>query len=507
VVLRWWTLPLLAAMAAVGASESRAESWRIVPTISWESTLTDNVNLSSDRTSDWVNQFTPGLRFTEVGAHTQLNGSVSVPMLVYARTSENNQVFAQANVTGTLEAIDKFLFVDAVANVSQQFANPFGARPGTLANATQNRYTAQTYAISPYIKGAMPDNVSYELRDTNTWTDANAVATVVTGRSYQNEIVGHVRRQATPGGWSLEYDRSDLRFVDSDESQVTEIERARGLYRPDPSVELSGGVGYEDNRFFQTRASGATYAAGIHWRPNDRTNLNANWEHRFFGSSYDASFDHTTRLSTWSIHASRGITNYPQQLGTLPPGADISGLLNALFSNRFQDPIQRQTLVDQLIRDRGLPSVLSGPVPLLTQQVTLVEAETATMGLLGARNSVFFTVFRSRSQPVESLENGPLSALLSDISIDNTQVGANVVWTHQLTSNMTLGTSLDWSRVTDNARADAVTRVYSVRTVLSQSLTALTSVYGGARYQNSRSNISEGFRETAVFVGLTHTFH
>jgi len=481
-----------------------AQTVRVVPSIAVESTLTDNVNLSANRTADWVNQLTPSVTFSEVSAHTRLSGGVSLPIVLYVRTSQNNQVFPQANITGTYEAIDKFLFVDANASVTQQFQTPFGARSTSLSNATQNRYTAQSYSVSPYIRGVMPGNLSYELRDNNTWSDANA-SSIGNGRSYTNEITGHISREATPAGWALEYDRADIQFSDS-EPQITEIERLRGIYRVDPSVEISATVGYEDNRFFLTRDRGPTYGAGVHWRPTDHTNLVANWEHRFFGPAYNVSFDHTTRLSVWSIGASRNITSFPQQLATLSPGGDIAGLLNALYSSRIPDPVQRQTLVDQLIRDRGLANLLTGPVPLLSEQITLVESVTASLGLLGARNSVFFNVFRSRNQPVEGTQENGLPPLLGDIN-NNTQVGASAAWTHQLAANLTLGTNLDWSRTTDNSQAGAVTRLYALRVFISRPLSALTSIYGGARFQDSRSNTSESFREAALFVGLTHTFH
>jgi len=153
---------------------ANAQTVRIVPSIAVESTLTDNVNLSANRTPDWVNQLTPSVNFSDIGAHTHLSGTVSLPILLYVRTSENNAVFPEANITGTYEAIDKFLFVDANASVSQQYSTPFGARPSDLSNATQNRYTAQSYSVSPYIRGVMPGNLSYELRDNNNWSDANA---------------------------------------------------------------------------------------------------------------------------------------------------------------------------------------------------------------------------------------------------------------------------------------------------------------------------------------------
>lgn len=508
--VRGWPAAVLAAAIATSAPSAGAQTWRLSSSIGWESTLTDNADLSPDKRSDWVNQLTPGVTFQEKSARTQLTGAISLPILLYARTSESNQVYPQVSVNGSYEAVENFLFVEAFANVSQQFQTPFGARSTSLANATENRYTAQSYGVNPYIRGAMPGNVTYELRDNNTWSDSNA-SSIGNGRSYTNEIVGRLSHDPTPTGWALEYDRAEYFFAGQPErlsgrpdTEITEIARARGSRLVDPSVELSATVGYEDNRFFHADESGATYGAGIRWRPTDRTNLNANWEHRFFGSSYDVSFDHTTRLTVWSLRASRNITSYPQQLALLPQGGNVPGLLNALFASRITDPIQRQALVDQLIRDRGLPTTLTGPVPLLAQQITLVESESATVGLLGARNSIFFSVYRSKNEPLRGTED-----ILSSLALSNndTQTGASAAWTHQLSPTLSLGTNLDWSRTTSNVEAGGTTRFYSLRAFLSTPLSPFTSVYGGARYQDSQSDVADSYREAAVYVGMTYTFH
>src|SRR5690242_18579062 len=165
---------LLAGVVAIASPMAVAQTWRIEPAVSIESTLTDNVDLASSgqRRGDWVNQLTPSVRFSEKGAHTNLSGNISLPILLYARTSENDYVAPQANVTGKLEAIERFFFIDATANVSQQYQSPFGARSISLANATGNRYTAQAYTLSPYIRGTPRDDVSYELRQQSIWSDA-----------------------------------------------------------------------------------------------------------------------------------------------------------------------------------------------------------------------------------------------------------------------------------------------------------------------------------------------
>ena len=67
-------------------------------------------------------------------------------------------------------ALREVLSVEAAINVSQQFLNPFGPQPVSIASATDNRYTATSYRVSPYIQGTAPGDIKYELRNDNTWT-------------------------------------------------------------------------------------------------------------------------------------------------------------------------------------------------------------------------------------------------------------------------------------------------------------------------------------------------
>ena len=124
-------------------------------------------------------------------------------------------------------------------------------------------------------------------------------------------------------------------------------------------------------------------------RPSGRSVV-ANWEHRFFGSSYLFTFDHRTPLSVVSLHASRNITSYPQQLATLPPTGSVAALLFSLFATRIPGSARSAgELVDQFItRARACRRPSRAALSLYTQQITLQEHATATFGLLGARNSV-----------------------------------------------------------------------------------------------------------------------
>jgi uncharacterized protein (PEP-CTERM system associated) len=214
-------------------------------------------------------------------------------------------------------------------------------------------------------------------------------------------------------------------------------------------------------------------------------------------------FDHRTPLSVWSLHAARDITTYPQQFAALGAGSDVSLLLNQLFASRFPDPTQRQTAVDQLIRDRGLPAVLSSPLALYTQQITLAESVLGTVGLIGARNTVFVSAYRSRNDPVLS---ATATAGLADVLTANTQTGANGVWTLKLTPLYTLTTTVDWVRTIGNGDNRRETNQYTFSSVIEAPLSPLTKIFGGARYQRFLSDLETDYRETAAFFGISHVF-
>lgn len=502
--------PNAAETAAIRAKHATGRGWTIEPSIAVESTLTSNEGLdpSNKRRSDWVNQFTPGVRFNAASAHTTLTGDVSVPLLVYTRTSSRNYAAPEANVNGTLEAIDRLLFVDASANVSQQYFNPFGPQSVSLANATQNRYTSRVYTVSPYLKGTVPGDLDYELRQRSTWSDASGLSGVaVSNRSYTDDVEMHLSRKPAPAGWNLDYAHSDIYFSDEpgQNRETTEIAHASAKYQIDPAFQLAATGGYESNQFFAGSDSGPVYGVGAEWHPTDRASLKASAEHRFFGTGYSLSIDNHTHLTILSIKASRDITSYPQQVAALPAGVSVAGLLDTLYASQIPNPAQRQALVDQVIADRGLPQILNNPIALFAQQITLVESQTGTFGILGARNTILVTAYRARNQPIFGAEDNALSPLLAQF-LNNTQVGTNVIYTHQLAPLLTFGINGAWSRVTDNSTVGGTTRLYSLQPILSRVLTPLTSIYAGARYQDANSNVAAGYREFAVFVGLTHTF-
>ncbi len=474
--------------------------------LSGELTWTNNVDLQprNERHSDFVFQITPGLRVDYQSARARLNGYIGAPIVLYARTGgDSNSVMPLVDLSGNVEVVKDFFFIDAAANVSQTYYNPFGPRPPGLANATDNRYTAGSYSVAPYLQGVIGGNVRYRLRDENLWSNLSDAPTGANSL-YTNVLTGSIDREPTPIGWGADISRTSYQYSDQERSQLLEQARLRGVYQPSPAWRFFVTGGYEHNNFAFTEYDGATYGLGFTWRPDERSLLDAGWEHRFFGESYYLLFNHRSPLTALSLRASRNVTNYPEQLASLPAGSFLPGILNQLLASRIPDPAERARFIITYLRERGLPFVLSDPLNLYAQQVYLQESASATYGILGVRNSIFFSVYRNRTEPITG-SGVAIPPQLGGFS-DNTEYGGGAVWTYALTATASLSLSGDAVRTEANEPFTGRSDQWSLRLTLTRPISPRTTAYAGARYVSFDSNLQDGYREAAVFVGASHTF-
>ena len=494
----------LLATLTLATSMVGAQTVRFVPSLAITETLTNNVNLApaSSAKSDLISSFTPGFTIFEQSAHTRLSGDVSMPILIYARTgSENDRVVPQVNLTGNIEAVDKWFYVDGTASVSQQYVSPFGPRPADVQNVNQNRYTAQSYSISPYVKRALPGEMQFEIRDTNTWTKLNNAPTTDGTTAYTNVAYAFVSRDPLPLGWDASYNRSEVKF--GSQPLVTQVGRANLIYQADPELQLSLRGGYEDDDFGLTKSRSSIYGVGARWQPNQRTTANGYWEHRFFGSSYQAGFTYRTALLAWDASFSRDITTLPQQLAAGAGVLDTRILLNQLFLAQFPDPIQRQQFIEQYIVEHGLSQFSPNPDALFTNQVYLTQQASTSIGLLGVRNAIFLTLFHVQTDTIVSTT---VADTMPQPQFNNTQLGGTLVWSHNLASNLTFIASATAARTTGNGAQAGTSRQGSVNLSLSSSLGPKTSISTGARYFIVRSGLADNIQESAIFVTVSHVF-
>lgn len=490
------------------ASTAHAQQWMLEPAISVRGTYTDNANLApggSER-SDVYTEIAPSIRLRGQTARLRLTAQYAPRLFYYTNGTSADRVYHSLSSFANLEVINNFFFIDANANVSQQFISPFGPRPGEQGSATPNRTETRTYGVSPYLRGVTRSGITYLARYNTQWTNT---ASGSVGDSRRSDWLGRIDSPVRRFGWGLDYNHNDVKSNDQPSSTL-ELARARLYYQATPELRLQARGGYETNDYGLTDSSGSIYGGGIDWRPGPRTVASGYWEHRFFGDSYSASLDHRTRLTAWHLGASRDVTTTPQQL--LAPGTtDAATLLNAILTASIPDPVARQAAVDQLLRQAGIPRFLGTPTTLLVQQPFVSQSLNGSAALTGVRNVLVLSLFYSESEPVTAGGATVPPGFLFQRPIK--QTGGTLSYTLRVSQVSSLNASASRIKSKEDAAASSVPAASSTQEtyqlILTQTLAPKTTGFAGLRYVvfDSDGSAFRDYREHAVFVGLEHRFY
>ena len=501
-----WRAVAPLALTLTLATNAADAKWVVSPEIGLRELYSDNPTLATtDRRSDLITQVTPSIRADGAGARFKASLSYAPSAIFYAHHSSEDRLANNLQAFGTLEAAEKFLFVDVNGNISQGSISPLGAQPADITTISPNRVEARTYGVSPYVRGQAGSAFSYELRNRNTWTstNSNALANV-----HATQWAGHATSPVSRFGWALEYDQSQISYTNLDRPDYSsKLYRGRLYFQPDVDLRLSASAGREENNYaLQRQQSYYIRGVGALWKPGPRTTAELETEHRYFGPSRLARLEHRTRLTAWTLAYSRNGSNYQQELLRLPAG-NTAALLDSIFAARIADPAERQAAVEQFMRASGTPAFLSNPLAFYTQQIFLQERLEASVAMLGKRNSVIFTGFRSKTTSLSST----VGAVVSDAFATGsrfTQRGFGVNASHQVTASTTLGAGARRTFARQEEPAGSETRNDYLTLSLTQTLSPKTTTFAGlsyTRFDSSPAGSAYGNARSA-FVGLTHRF-
>jgi uncharacterized protein (PEP-CTERM system associated) len=491
---------------AVGAHHlvAQSESVRVTPTVSSQLTWTNNVNLepSATRDSALIFEVSPGVDVDLRSARLELRGTVHAPIVVQTDgDGRGTRVYPQVALVGRIEAIENLFRIEGSASVTQQYFSPFGARSPSLANDVANRYTSQSYRVTPVIEGEVGSLISYQVRDDNIWTIVGDTPGDASN-SYSNRFSASVNRAATPLGWRLEFFRDQIDFR-NDATERDQIARVYATWRPDQQLELGLIGGYEQLKLQFDEQESVVYGALVRWRPTARMSLDANWQYRVGGPNYNVSFANRTPLTVWSAEFSRGISNYPTELLEFPAGTTVPALLDQLFLSRIPDSAERDLAVARFMQEQGLGTVLAEPFTLFGNQFRVVERIRASVGLLGVRNDLFFNVYRVRTSPITRTVEAPIDLPASE---GTTQYGAGATWTTRVSSVSNFQLAADLVRAESDDLAGRHTDQGFIRANITTRLSPQTSTFAGLRLQKLRSDVRSDANEAAVFAGVNYSF-
>lgn len=504
---------LAAALLTMGASSSAlAQRWTIEPGISSRLTWTSNALFGTDAEtrSDTILDVSPRISVRAEGARLRLAGAVALNGIAYADRTAPSRVLPAGDLSARLEAVERWLFLEASARAIQTSTDAFGVRPE--ATSTSNTLTTIVGRFSPYVEGPISPLARYRIRSDSTWTrDSSIVSGAAdSGASgYFGRYAAFIEHDPKPLGWRLEAERSETRYRDETTAPLVG-DVARLVVDYALVEELSAGLraGYERNNFVSVdKRNYTTYGGQANWRPSARTLLTAEVERRFYGSSWRLRFDHRAPQLSFGLGVVRAVESAPQSLFDLPATGNVAALIDAMFTTRYPDPAERAKVVQQFIVNQGLPATTLVPTNLRSQRLSLVTASSASIGFIGARNSVVISGFNSRT---EDLPDAVVLAT-GGAAVNNIQYGAALTLAHRFGRNVSLASTLEWSRIRGLAAVAPaltpdMTTQSGARVTLSVQASPKTSASFGARYRKIESTVAIPGSEGSVFVGLDHRF-
>ena len=497
---------LLALAAALAAGAAHAQQWRLESSVASNVTWTSNSLLGVDVAKpDVLIEVSPRLAIRGVGSRLRVSGSAELTAIDYVKGTRSSRLLPAADITARLEVVDNFLFLDGGVRVLQEIENPFGAQ-STAGGAGETRNSTQL-RLAPSIESTAGPGLHYRLRSENlrTWEARTALAVdTPTGSGYFGRHSASMTRDPQPLGWHVEAERSDTRYFDSVQpTLVLDVARAGVDYAI--ASDLSAGVhaGVERNSFFRVDRQRAIYGADLNWRPSDRTRLSVFGEQRYFGPGWRIEFDHRSPFLAWTLFLSRGTESAPQGELELPATDNVAALLDALFTTRFPNPVDRAKQVQLFMAQQGLPASTTRPTNLFSQRLSLATTARGSVALIGSRSSAVLSLYSSRV--VDAPEAGDLAT--GRIINNNIQRGVDLTLTHRMTPTISASMAFDLSRIqaVASVASDRTTQAGARASVRLQLAPKTAATFGGSA-RKLASNVTPPGKQVSVFAGLEHGF-
>ena len=467
----------------------------IVPTLTATTTLTDNVNLSTDdRRADLITQISPGISVTSNTRRVKGYLNYSVSALVYASESSNNEIQHALNAAATVEAVEDWAFVDVRGVVSQELVSAFGTQSRESGAVNSNRTQVATYSVSPYVRGRIGDLATYDVRLTYQGSSGGESSTYdASTYEARARVAGATALRSV--GWAVDATRQAFQNDTAGTSRTDRL-RASVSYAvtPEFQVSITGGRESEDISGLGSQ-SFTTSGWGFNWIPTERTRVSASREKRFFGNSHAYTLEHRTPRTVWRYNDNRDLTSGFSQF-RLSRGTAYD-LLFEQFASRYPDPVERDARVTEALQRSGTPPNSPALTGSLAAATLVQRRQEFAFAWLGVRDTLTVSIAQGQGQRADRVV-----VVTDDFANGNrvTQRGISVSLGHRLTPISAVSITANSQRSTGTVDT-RTSRLDTVALAWSGSFGARTTGSIAARHTRSGGSATN-YTESA----LTATF-
>ena len=481
-------VPAAWAQSAGGPSRSLA----LQPSASITQTFSNNYLQSAvDPSAESITNFTAGMVLRSRTGLVQGFADYSLSGLVYARHPEQNTFQNALRSTAVAELIQGRAQVEVAASISQSAISAFGVQPGVDGTTRSNSTEVRNLQISPTFRGPLGPDLRYSAALSYGLTDSRSTNN---GDSTSTTVSLHVEpTHKDLLTWSVDGSvlRSDFAAGRNSDSSRLFGGLSSRLDNLDLRLNATAGVELTDVNS-ANRQRYVTWGAGVVWAPSRRTNVAAQYDHRFFGASHNITLEHRTALMVFRVTSSRSMSTSGNQQSSGGLGTAFDLYFNQ-FASIEPDRNKRADLVNAFLRDQNiLPAANAG---FLQSSASIQNQQQLSAAWRGVRSAAVLTYSQSTSTQL-----GLTAGLLGDFA-NSTEVNLRTValdLSHRLTPMSAFNLVMDQQQGSGNLssqRSDKrqIGLNYTTRPNMNGSLSA------GMR-RALYDNLSGRFNETVVFA-------
>jgi len=494
-------LAWVAAAAQVpDAAETDGRPFRLVPTLAFGLTATDNVNLTAtDKRSDLIAQISPGFQLS--GQSVRFKGFANYVLTgsFYARQEESNTFYNTLNAALKAEVVDDRMFVDLDARITPQNISPFGTQSADPSLNNSNQTEVSTIGIAPYLQGQIAGEFNYLARAFYTYTNSGT-----TQASDSAVWGGLVRFDSTTRwaklGWAVDLSYREANFSEG-RSTYDQLNLVSLTYALTPALKVSLRGNVETSNLVSLeRETTSGVGAGLRWDPSPRTKLFLEYDQRAFGSSHLYSLEYRTPRTLWVASSRRSLSVGQYNSGRGSAGSPFD-MLFTQFATVEPDPVKREQVVNSFMQANGIKADEPLNSNFLPSQVQLEDRNELSASLLGIRSTVVFSVYQTKTQNVGPVPNSG-SAVSGDDEI--TWFGGGLSWSHRLTPLSTVTVNGSGQRTTGSTSTEETT-LWTGTATWSYQLAERTTLSATVR-RTVFSSTSSPYNESALLAALSMQF-
>lgn len=395
----------------------------IQPSLTLSQTLTNNYNLDPvTAESDGITRLAAGVGIRSTGGAVSATVDYSLGFLSYARHSSQNtlQNALQADVNADL--VENRLQLASTASISRSAVSAFGVQPGLGDDANANAVEVRSLRVAPTLRGPLGAALRYSLALGFSITDASGGSVGdVSGSSAQFRLEPS---RSSGLGWTFNASHQVSDYKRGRSSASSQLGAGLRYALTDLDLQLSASGGAE--RTDLDSASGRTtsnWGVGAVWTPSPITRISADFAHRFFGRSHSFGIDYRTPRTLWQLYSSRALSTGVSGGGSVR--STIYDLLFAQLAVVQPDPLLRETLVLQTLRERGIDPNRGTNLGFLQSAASVQDSLEASAAWTSPRNTATLSIRQGKSRRVDTV-----TTVADDLS------GGNVVRTRGLSLNL-----------------------------------------------------------------------